>query len=510
MTSIAAPKSLRAKEFGDFQTPSQLAEQTAKAIKNVGFAPRSVFEPTCGRGSFIRAALSQFTSTERILGVEIDPAMLHDASVSLNGTDFNTQVDLVIGDIFELDWDAAFAGLPDPLLILGNPPWVTNSGMGLINGRNLPKKSNIRLDKGIDAMTGRGNFDVSEWILLEALKRFKGRDAMLAMLCKSSVARRLLQYAWQHDFPISRCSIHEFDAQRSFGVSVNACLFMAQSGTAASEKICSVFDSIDSPFPSRTVGFTHGDGLVSDISHYESLRFLRTSEPHRRWRSGIKHDCAKLMELTLTDGQYRNGRGERVEIEDSHVYRLYKGSDVANLSRSADPKYVIVTQRNIAEDPSEMREYAPATWRYLDSNRFEFDSRGSAVYDGRPAFSMFGIGDYTFTDWKVAVSSFHKRIEFVAIPPCDGKPSMVDDTVYYLPCMNRGQAEFLVSILNSPMAINFLSSMAFSDEKRPVTARLLNRLNVSELIRALGLVAEARDCGFEREFFGQQFELTAR
>ena len=504
------PKLSRVKEYGDYQTPRQLAEEIARAISSVGFKPRSVFEPTCGRGAFIHAALRQLPSVERILGVEIDRAIVSDLAESLNGVASNVPVRLVTGDIFELDWDVALSDLPDPLLILGNPPWVTNSGMGLINGRNLPKKSNIRLDKGIDAMTGRGNFDVSEWILLEALKRFKGRDAMLAMLCKSSVARRLLQYAWQHDFPISRCSIHEFDAHRSFGVSVNACLFMAQSGTAASEKICSVFDSIDSPSPSRTVGFTHGDGLVSDISHYESLRFLRASEPHRRWRSGIKHDCAKLMELTLADGQYRNGRGERVEIEDSHVYRLYKGSDVANLSRSADPKYVIVTQRNIAEDPSEMREYAPATWRYLDSNRFEFDSRGSTVYDGRPAFSMFGIGNYTFTDWKVAVSSFHKRIEFVAIPPCDGKPSMVDDTVYYLPCMNRGQAEFLVSILNSPMAINFLSSMAFSDEKRPVTARLLNRLDISELIRALGLVAEARDCGFEQEFFGQQFELTAR
>ena len=510
MTVTAAPVRAKTKEYGDFQTPPHLAEQTVQTVSKVGFEPRSVFEPTCGRGAFILAALTQFPNTERLLGVEIDRAMLDDLSVFRNGTVSNAQVDLVHGDIFELDWDATFSDLRDPLLVLGNPPWITNSGIGLINGRNLPKKSNFRREKGIDAITGRGNFDISEWIMLEAMKRFKERDALLAMLCKTSVARRLLLHAWRNDFPISDCSIYEFDAQQSFGVSAHACLFLARSGQSASDKRCDVFESIDAPSPSRAVGFTRDGGLVSDIVRYESLRTLRASSPNRSWRSGIKHDCAKLMELTLTDGHYRNGRGESVEIEDLYVYRLYKGSEVANGGGGAESKFVIVTQKDITDDTLKIKEDAPATWQYLDANRHEFESRGSIVYDGRPPFSMFGIGDYTFSKWKVAVSSFHKRIEFVAIPPYDGKPAMVDDTVYFLPCRDRLQAEFLVSVLNSRMAVDFLTSMVFWDEKRPITARLLNRLDVLGLIQALGLETEAINHGVGQELFNRQYELINR
>ena len=176
-------------------------------------------------------------------------------------------------------------------------------------------------------------------------------------------------------------------------------------------------------------------------------------------------------------------------------------------SRSANAKFVIMTQRDITVDTRKIKGYAPATWCYLDSNRHEFESRRSLVYDGRPAFSMFGIGEYTFTDWKVAVSSFHKRIEFVAIPPHGGKPAMVDDTVYYLPCRDRLQTEFLETILNSRIAVDFLSSMILWDEERPITARLLNRLDISRLIRTLGLEAEATNCGLGQEFFGRQCEL---
>ena len=508
MTATVATERFKVKEFGNFQTPSQLAEQVVRAVSKVGFEPSSMFEPTCGRGAFILAALNQFPNAERLLGVEIDRAMLEDVQVLLRSTVSNTQVDLATGDIFELDWDEALSDLRDPLLILGNPPWITNSGIGSINGRNLPKKSNVRRERGIDAITGRGNFDISEWIMLEALKRFETRDMLLAMLCKTSVARRLLHHAWQNDFPISYCSLHEFDARRSFGVSVHACLLLARSGpSSASNKQCPVFETIDATSPSRTVGFTWEDGLVADIARYQTLRNLLASGPSRHWRSGIKHDCSKLMELTLTDGHYRNGHGDRVEIEESHVYRLHKGSEVANPNRRSDPKFVIVTQKDIADDTLKIKEDAPSTWQYLDSNRHQFASRGSIVYAGRPPFSMFGVGEYAFTKWKVAVSSFHKRIEFVAIPPHDGKPAMVDDTVYYLPCEDQRQAEFLVSVLNSHLAVEFLSSMVFWDEKRPITARLLNKLDIMGLIRAQGLETEAISLGVCREFVDAQYKL---
>ena len=84
MTRSAPHGRSRVKEYGDYQTPRQLAGEITRAISSVGFKPRSVFEPTCGRGAFIYATLRQFPSVERILGVEIDRAILSDLADRLD------------------------------------------------------------------------------------------------------------------------------------------------------------------------------------------------------------------------------------------------------------------------------------------------------------------------------------------------------------------------------------------------------------------------------------------
>jgi len=42
------------------------------------------------------------------------------------------------------------------------------------------------------------------------------------------------------------------------------------------------------------------------------------------------------------------------------------------------------------------------------------------IYCGKPRFFIFGVGDYTFTPWKVAVSSFYKIPHFIKVGPMDG------------------------------------------------------------------------------------------
>lgn len=84
MTATAVPKPRSVREYSVFQTPSQLAEQTVRAIADVGSVPPSVFEPTYGRGAFIHAALRPFLSFERIIGAEIGRAILGDLTDRLD------------------------------------------------------------------------------------------------------------------------------------------------------------------------------------------------------------------------------------------------------------------------------------------------------------------------------------------------------------------------------------------------------------------------------------------
>lgn len=122
------------------------------------------------------------------------------------------------------------------------------------------------------------------------------------------------------------------------------------------------------------------------------------------------------------------------------------------------------------------------TWNYLQKHKVFLDKRGSTIYRNRPPFSIFGTGSYAFAPWKVAISGFYKKLDFKVVGPVRNRPAMLDDTIYFLPCESRGEASFLSEILNSEPAREFLRSMVFWAEKRPITVELLRKLDIKAFL----------------------------
>ena len=206
-------------EFGDFQTPLSLARAVCSLIARTGFSPTSVLEPTCGRGAFIQAALESFSGACRVLGFDRDARYVQQANGVATRARTKTEIQIVQSDFFETDWSALVGTLPDPILVLGNPPWVTNAALGSLRSTNLPAKSNIDNLRGIDALTGKSNFDISEWMLRENLRWLAARRGMLAVLCKTAVARKVLLSAWSQSLPLESAAVYRLDAKRHFGAS---------------------------------------------------------------------------------------------------------------------------------------------------------------------------------------------------------------------------------------------------------------------------------------------------
>jgi hypothetical protein len=77
-------------------------------------------------------------------------------------------------------------------------------------------------------------------------------------------------------------------------------------------------------------------------------------------------------------------------------------------------------------------------------------------------------------------------LTFRAVGPVENKPTMLDDTSYFLPCQTREQADYLASLLNSTVAHSFYNAFIFWDAKRPITADLLRRLDLRLLAMELG------------------------
>ena len=101
---------------------------------------------------------------------------------------------------------------------------------------------------------------------------------------------------------------------------------------------------------------------------------------------------------------------------------------------------------------------------------------------------MFGVGAYSFAPWKVAIAGLYKTLRFVKIAPLDGRPVLLDDICYFLPC----EAEADCELLASKPATEFLSALAFWDAKRPITARLLNQLDLVQVAKRVGWVETSR------------------
>lgn len=73
------------------------------------------------------------------------------------------------------------------------------------------------------------------------------------------------------------------------------------------------------------------------------------------------------------------------------------------------------------------------------------------------------------------------------VGPVDGKPVVMDDTVYFLPCRSEAEADFILTLVRSRPFTGLLAAMMFRDEKRPVTAELLRRVSLELMADRLGL-----------------------
>jgi hypothetical protein len=140
--------------------------------------------------------------------------------------------------------------------------------------------------------------------------------------------------------------------------------------------------------------------------------------------------------------------------------------------------YVIVTQKSLRDDTSKLKSKAPKLWKYLNDHAGYFAQRRSAIYKTSPRFSIFGIGDYSFADYKVAIAGMYKTPRFQSLGPVDGRPVMFDDTCYFAACKSGDEASALAELLNSADCVSQIQAMAFTDSKRPITKKLLQRLNV--------------------------------
>ena len=453
------------KEYGDYQTPLDFCQKVCEYIKfhECQISTKVILEPTCGIGNFLCAASTVFGDNTSF-GIEINEEYANIAATR------NPASKIIIGNIFDINTQEICD--TEDILIIGNPPWATNSNQEF----NLHKKVNFKKLRGIDALTGSSNFDICEYIILKLLDNHRDTNSTICMLCKTTVARNILLEISRNNINYQKVEILNFNGSKVFGISASACVLfikLTPDKSPFEEVICDVKNFDDGALIDRLC--VH-NGIIKTANSKNDFE----GKSQFTWRQGVKHDCSKVMELDLKNNELVNKQKAVVNIEDTLVYPLVKSSHFKSPIINEFSKYVIVTQHKPKEDTEYIRAEHPLTWAYLNENIEYFNNRKSVIYKKSAPFAMFGVGDYSFAPYKVGLSGFYKEPLFCLLH--SDKPVMTDDTSYFLAFNNYDIAYCMMLLLNSKDVQDFLKSIAFLDNKRPYTVKLLSRLDFKKCV----------------------------
>lgn len=465
---------MKKKELGDFQTPTCLADSLVLLLKNKQISPEIIIEPTCGKGSILLSAYNTF-KTKKTLGIEIQKEYADSLNeiVDKNITILNKDFFISLSDIKN------FISDDENILFVGNPPWVTNSELSALESSNLPQKNNFDNIRGIEAITGKSNFDISESIIKLLIDNFSCKKSAYAFLCKISVAKKIMSRLWKNNFVYNTAEIYPIDSKKYFSAAVDACLFYLDCTEKHKNSELTVFESLESPVIKYTSGF-YKNIYFEDLSKKDSLEIYGKSP--FIWRNGVKHDCSKVMELTIKDEKLQNGYKEVLDIEDDLIFPFLKSSDLAK-EKITENKRILITQKCINEPTDYIQTNYPKTWKYLIEHTEDFEKRKSIIYKNKCRYSIFSVGDYTFKPYKVAISGLYKSLNFKLITPYENKTVLLDDTCNFISFNTYEEAEFILSLLKSDIAKEYLNARISWESKRPVKTELLNSIDFEKLAK---------------------------
>lgn len=472
-------------EYGDFQTNSQLADNVAVFLQQAGSNPKIIIEPTCGKGNFVLASLKTFKEIQKIFAVEIYKPYVWETKFNIlqffleNPDSRIPEIEICHANVFDFDFQKISKEYSnEKVLVIGNPPWVTNSKLSSLESNNLPIKSNFKKHSGLDAMTGKGNFDIGEYITLMMFDAFQKLNGHFAFLVKNSVIKNVLLDQKNRNYKIADIQKLTIDSKKEFNVSVEASLLYCKMNETP-EFICKEFDFYNNAKLINQFGWVN-DKFVSDIERYKHSNDIDGLCPFE-WRQGIKHDCSSIMELDRVNGHFVNGLQQETILEEDLVFGVLKSSDLKKTVINETRKFTIITQKKVGQDTSFIKKEFPKTYHYLLKHKSQFDLRKSSIYKNKPDFSIFGIGDYSFSPFKISISGLYKNYFFNLILPQNGKPIMLDDTCYLLGFDKLEFAAYTLILLNSEKTKRLLQAITFSDAKRTFTKDILMRIDILKL-----------------------------
>jgi hypothetical protein len=389
--------------------------------------------------------------------------------------------------------------------VVGNPPWV--------NWQNLPDEYRLQTKPlwehyglfphgGMDTILGKGKKDISMLMTYVAVDRYLQTGGRLGFVLSQSLFKTagagqgFRRFRLPDGSPFRPIAVEDMVELKPFeGATNRTAVAVFLKGREVRYPVSYQYwrkrhhgraggIGFDTPYQEVTrEKITYKQQLAepadrTDLSSawvtsapptMKTLRALRGTSPYRAyagactWLNSLfwveitgSRPGGLAMVANITEGAKRKVESTTAAVERNLLYPLIRGRDVTRWA-AIPSSHILMTQdpkvrRGI--DAATMQTKYPKAHSYLA--RFEKVLRSRSGYrryfrDDDPYWSIFNVGEYTFSPWKVVWRGevATSLVSAVVSTDSDGDVIVPDQTVYFVPLDSAEQAHFLCAVLNS-------------------------------------------------------------
>jgi hypothetical protein len=418
---------------------------------------------------------------------------------------------------------------PEVDTLVGNPPWVTWDRLAPAVRARWRDRYVSELDllptRGPDSLLGYANDDLSVPFAWVCLSRYLRQGGQAGLVLKrdhvTGPAGRLFRQLRVGDRRLELEAVEDLSGLSPFGAQVGADAAVYR--FTADEGFSDVGDDADAnadsgdadantdpgdadadsrfPVPIRVwrrrdgvaPDFTSLDAMVDSLATTETaLRPVDPADPAGSWvrvdaerralgectheiRHGVKDDAKAVFGLD---------RDQLADVEPTHVYPYLKSRHIVKYGLFGHDLQLVPMRQAIEDNEAELAANSPKTYTYLCEHRDRLTDRSSTWFDKGPFYTLFGLGPYTWADYKVVWCRLGFKPHFAVVstvedPDLGEKPVVPGDHCMFLATDDGDEAHFLCALLNSAPYQRCLRDVA-SDGKSSLSKSVVSQLSLPQ------------------------------
>jgi SAM-dependent methyltransferase len=447
--------------------------------------------------------------TTSVLGIDLNPVAATSARLAYllalapllsDLDDPDLAVPVAVGDALGLVADAPTPAFPGDLpavptvdALVGNPPWLTWDRLpdavqtrwreGCIEPLGLFDR------EGSEALLGHGNDDLGVAFAFGCLARYVRDGGRAAVVLKRDLltgpAGRTLRSLRVGDRELALTGVDDLAGLSPFGrqVRADAAVYRfqvtgdggerGQDETDTGAEMAETDRGPAASLPVPTTVWRRREGVqpsfASLASFRETLERTETElvpvDPDAPGGSWVRADAERAAlgpcEHTVRHGVkddakavYALDREQARALEPDHVYPYLRSRHVVKFGLFGHDLHLVPLRRLGEDNEAELRRDCPATYEYLAANRERLEARASSWLDRGPFYTLFGLGDYTWADYKVVWCRLGFKPHFAVVstredPDLGEKPVVPGDHCMFVATDDEREAHLLCALLNS-------------------------------------------------------------